>query len=109
MQETAQKIFRKAVFYKQVLKISIALWNMYATHRNYDILSKSLVPIVPPLRSFLKRLITEGRRASLFRSSPPTLDRYNYNEQNQRTVHHQLPTSLKLILLKFHGHGHFSV
>jgi hypothetical protein len=42
MEETAQ-YFEKTVFYKQIF---IALPKFYATHRNYEILSKSLVPIV---------------------------------------------------------------
>ncbi len=43
MEET-RSIFRKTVFIN-IFWIFIALPKFYATHRNYEILSKSLVPI----------------------------------------------------------------
>jgi hypothetical protein len=42
MEETAQN-FEKRFFYKQILN-SIFLPKFYVTHRNFEILSKSLVP-----------------------------------------------------------------
>jgi hypothetical protein len=44
MQETAQ-YFDERFFYKQVLDFNRPYKIFYATHRNYEILSKSLVSI----------------------------------------------------------------